>query len=83
MLPTIHFLYFIHKDVVVFPFDKMFVNVIAQMLLVGDESELTFFFVDVDDIGVFVLLMSTHKIFQYIALAHTSLPCEHNDDFFP
>ena len=62
--------------------DEMLVDVIAELFAILNETEVAFFLVNIDDIGISLTLVTQNEVFQNIAFSYSSLPRKDDDRFF-
>ena len=74
------FLYLINQDIVVLCLVYLPVNVGNQVLVIGNEIKGRLFLINKDDIGSRLLTLPGNEFLHNIALAHTALAGENDQD---
>ena len=59
--------------------DEVFIDILAQVFIVLDESELAFLLIYTDDVGIGVTRMTLDEVLQDKALSNTTLAYQYDD----
>ena len=81
-LPFVDVLDLINENVVVLALDEVFINVLAQVFMVLDKTELALLLIHIDDVGFGITRMTLDEVLQDKALANTTLAYQYDDVTF-
>ena len=75
-------MHLVDEDVIVFALDEMLLNPGVEVVLGLDVLEGLFFLIDVNNVGIWIVIMPLDEILHHIAFAHTTGPNDSYDIAF-